>query len=120
MSVQSGAPASSPLPAGPVHPRFLGRPVTRLGRWAFGLGAAFMVLWIINSVVFMPSLVFIPARQVILPFYGIFMMLCGLAAGIVGLVAVISRHERSWLIWLSMLPGLLTLLLLVVEFLFPH
>jgi len=47
-------------------------------------------------------------------------MLCGLAAGIVGLIAVIRRHERSWLVWLTILPGLLVLLFVLGEFLVPH
>jgi hypothetical protein len=56
----------------------------------------------------------------ILPFYGIFMMLCGLAAGITGLVAIIRRHEHSWLVWLTLLPGSFVILFVAGEFLFPH
>jgi hypothetical protein len=56
----------------------------------------------------------------LLPFYGILMLLCGLVAGIVGGPAVIRQHERSWLVWLTLLPGLLVLLLLLGEFLYPH
>jgi hypothetical protein len=85
-----------------------------------GLGAAFVVLWIINPTVFMPTAVLIPWHQVVLPFYGIFMMLCGFAAGIVGLIAVIWRHERSWLVWLAILPGLFVLFFVLGEFLVPH
>jgi hypothetical protein len=48
------------------------------------------------------------------------MLLCGLAAGILGLIAVIRKNERSWLVWLTLLPGLLVLFLLLGEFLFPH
>jgi hypothetical protein len=68
----------------------------------------------------MPSTVVVPWREVILPFYGIFTLLCGLAAGIVGLTAVIWRRERSWLVWLMMLPGLLVLAFVLGEFLVPH
>jgi len=103
-----------------LRQRFLRRPGTRLGWWALGLGAVFVVLWIINSTVFMPSTVLIPWRQVLLPFYGIFMLLCGLAAGIVGLIAVIRGHERSWLVWLTLLPGLFVLIFVLGEFLVPH
>lgn len=56
----------------------------------------------------------------ILPFYGILMMLCGLCAGIGGLFAIIRRRERSWLGWLTLLPGLPVLFILLGEFLFPH
>jgi len=85
-----------------------------------GLGILFVVLFLVNSFVFMPTSSDAPWRQVILPFYGIFMLLCGLAAGIIGLVAVIRRHERSWLVWLTLLPGLLVLFLVLGEFLVPH
>jgi len=56
----------------------------------------------------------------VLPFYGIAMLACGLAAGIAGLIAVIRRGERSWLVWLALLPGLLVLFLVLGEFLVPH
>jgi hypothetical protein len=60
-----------------------------------------------------------PTRLLI--FYGIFMILCGLSAGILGLVAVIRSRERSWLVWLSILPLLFVLFLLLGEFLgSPH
>jgi uncharacterized membrane protein len=98
----------------------LGRPTSRLGWWSVGLAATFAVLFIINSTVFMPSTVEVPWRQVVLPFYGIAMLSCGLAAGIVGLIAVIRRHERSWLVWLTMLPGLMVLAFVLGEFLVPH
>jgi hypothetical protein len=99
---------------------FLGWPSTRLGWWSVALAATFLALYIINAIVFMPSIVEVPWRQVILPFYGIFMMLCGFAAGIVGLIAVIRRHERSWLVWLTILPGLFVLAFVLGEFLVPH
>lgn len=63
----------------PLRRRILGWPGTRLGWWSVGLGATFAVLFIINSTMFMPSAVEAPWRQVVLPLYGIAMMLCGLA-----------------------------------------
>ena len=96
------------------------RPSTRIGWWSVGLAAAFVVMWIINSTVFMPTTILIPWRQMILPFYGILMMLCGLGAGILGLIAVTRQHERAWLVWLAMLPGLFVLFFVLGEFLVPH
>ena len=63
------------------------RPSTRLGWGAVGFGAVFLVMFIIKSTMFK------------------FMILCGLAAGIIGLIVIIEEHERSWLIWLNLLPG---------------
>lgn len=84
------------------------------------LAATFLVLFIINAAVFMPSTVVVPWGQVLLPFYGIAMLLIGLAAGITGLIAVLRRHERSSLVWLTLLPGLWVLFMVLGEFLVPH
>lgn len=99
---------------------FNDKPQTRLGWWAVWLGAAFVVMFFINSFVFMPTSSDAPWRHIYLPFYGIAMMLCGLASGIVGWVAVIGKHERSWLVMLTLLPGIWVVFMLVGEFLFPH
>jgi hypothetical protein len=84
------------------------------------LGAAFLIMFIINSAVFMPSTSDAPWRHVLLPFYGIAMLLCGLAAGVMGVIAIARRGERSWLVWLCLLPGLFVAFLLLGEFLVPH
>ena len=120
MKTVSGIPASSPLPDQPLRRHFLGRPSTRFGWWSVGLGVTFVVLFIINAAMFMTPTGDGLWRQVVLPFYGIFMLLCGLAAGIVGLIAVIRRGERSWAVWLTILPGLFVLFLLLGEILVPH
>jgi hypothetical protein len=99
---------------------FVQRPGTRLGWWAVGLALAFMLMFILNSTVFMGLPEDVPWRQTVLPFYGIFMLLCGLAAGVVGLIAVMRKHERSWMVWVTILPGALVLFLLLGEFLVPH
>ena len=106
---------SGPLPGQPSRRRILGWPSTRLGWRSVGLAATFVVLWIINATVFMPATVLAPWRQVVLPFYGISMMLCAFAAGIVGLIAVIRRRERSALVWLTILPGLFALVFVLAS-----
>lgn len=45
----------------------------------------------------------VPWMQVILPFYGIFMIFVGLTALAAGLIAILRNHERSWLVSLSLL-----------------
>jgi len=102
------------------RPGFLSTPSTKLGWWSVALAATFAALFIINATVFMPSTVEVPWRQAVLPFYGIVMMACGLAAGIVGLIAVIRRQERSWMVWLTMVPGLFVIFFVLGEFLVPH
>jgi hypothetical protein len=102
--------------------QFTEKPHTRLGWWATWLMVAFVVMFLINSFVFMamPSLGDGTWRQTILPFYGIAMLLCGLAAGIVGLIAIARQQERSWMVWLAVLPFLWVLFMLMGELLFPH
>jgi hypothetical protein len=99
---------------------FLSTPSTKLGRWSVALAATFVALFIINAAVFMRLTQEAPWQHTLLPFYGIAMLACGLAAGIVGLVAVIRWHERSWLVWLTLLPELLVIFLILGEFLVPH
>ena len=103
-----------------ISNHFFETPHTRLGRWSIALAAAFVVMFLINSFVFMPTSSDAPWRHIVLPFYGILMLLCGLAAGIIGLVALVRPRERSWLVWLTVMPGAWVLFMLVGEFLFPH
>jgi hypothetical protein len=102
---------------------FRQRPATRLGQWAAGLLILFLVLWIINSALVM-RFGQDPASEgwtsTYLPYYGIFMLLCGLASGVVGLIAVIRKRERSWMVLLAILPGALMVFFLLGEFLIPH
>ena len=94
----------------PVRSRW--KPGTRLGWWAVWLMVAYVVMYIITMAV-------IALRLSLPPIYGIFMLLCGLAAGIVSLVAIVKQHERSWLVWVALLPGIFVIFLLLGEFLVP-
>lgn len=59
--------------------------------------------------------------SIALPSVGIAMILCAIAAGVTGTVAVVWERERSWLVWLlPMLVGLYIIFMLLGEFLFPH
>jgi hypothetical protein len=108
------------MPDQPLWQRILRWPSTLLGWWSVALAATSVVLNIINATVFMPSTEMAPWRQVVLPFYGIVMLLCGLVAGIVGLIAVLRQHERSCLVWLTILSGFMVLFFVLGEFLVPH
>jgi len=56
---------------------FLALPRMRLGWWAVGLEAAYQILSVINSAVLMRMAGNEPWK----PYYGFFLMLCGLGAG---------------------------------------
>ncbi|HAY84091.1 MAG TPA: hypothetical protein DCY42_03960 [Chloroflexi bacterium] len=100
--------------------RVLAWPSTRLGWWSVVLMAVSVVMMIINPTVFMD----IPEDQgwrvTLLPFFAILMILCGLSAGILGLVAVIRRNERSVVVLPGLLIGLFAVVFLLGEFLLPH
>ncbi len=110
----------------PASSTFFQRPATRPGRWAVRLWVLFIVLFAINSMVLMP--VFSTTQdaslewfsRTVLPFFGIFMLLCGLGSGISGLVALFRNREHSWLVWLTILPAVFVLFLLVGEALVAH
>ena len=90
-------------------------PSTQLGWWSVGLAAAFVVLLIINAAVFLPSPGVVPWREAMV---GIGLLACGIGGGAVALIALIRRHERSWLVWLALLTGLFVLFM-IGEFLVP-
>jgi hypothetical protein len=96
------------------------KPQTALGWWAVWLGAVFVLLFLINAFVLMPSSSDAPWRHVILPFYGIFMLLCGLGSGIAGFIAVFRQGERAWLVLLTLAPAAWVIFMLLGELLFPH
>ena len=120
MNPNSGFPTQTPTPDQSSRQRFLGWPSTRLGWWSVGLSVLFSLLMFLNNVIFMGLAEDVPWRQTLLPFYGIGMMACGLAAGILAIIALTWRHERSLLVWLPLLSGLFVVLFILGEFLFPH
>lgn len=88
-------------------------PLTRPGKWAFILAAAWGLLSVLNNSVILRLDSDTAWAQTVQPLYRILMFLVGLAAGVFGLVAIISRRERSWLIWLSLLVGALTVVQII-------
>jgi hypothetical protein len=48
---------------------------------------------------------------------GFAMLGVGVAASVSALIAIVRHHERSWVLWLALLPGAFVVFLLVGEFL---
>lgn len=96
------------------------RPATRLGWWAVGLSGLFAALFLLNAVVVMPAAQMLGEGwwNTALAVYGIFTFLCGFAGGVLGLAAIL-RRERSWLVWLTILPLCFVVFFLVGEFFIP-
>lgn len=90
-------------------------PGTRLGWYSVGLAAGFVVLFIVNAAVLLPAPGMLPWREA---FVGIALLLCGMGGGVATLVALTRGHDRSWLVWLAVLPALFVLFM-IVEFLVP-
>lgn len=90
-----------------THGKLTGMPQTRLGWWAIGWSALFTVLFISSLTGF-------------LVFSGMLTIILGIASAILALIAIIWKHERSWLIWLMLLPGLFAIGLSIAEMLFPY
>ena len=84
--------------------RFFAVPSTQLGRWAVGLAVGSIVLILAWSILGGAMLGF----------------LCGIVGGVLALIAVIRQHERSWLVFLSILPLFWVLIFILGEFLVPH
>ena len=82
------------------------RPATKLGWWAVGLALAYFVLTPMWS--FLGPLGAWPA------------LICGAASGVVALVAITRRRERSWVVFLCILPLLSVIVFFLGEFLLPH
>lgn len=96
--------------------RFFALPSTKLGWWAVWVAVAFVVLFAVNVLVIMPTSENAAWWRAILPFYGIAMIGCGIGSGVVALVAIVRKRERSWLVWLPLIPAAMMLFLIVGEF----
>jgi len=87
----------------PSAPLFLRLPATRLGWWAVWIAIASIMLFILNL---LGVNAVCSTSNPICSFFSLIYLLsvlCGLASGVVGIVAIIRKHERSLLVWLSIL-----------------
>ena len=94
-------------------------PKTSLGRWSVGLAAAFILLSILFAVLtglggVGPG----PVAPIVIAtvIFGI----SGIAAFVTGLISIIKSRERSILVFLAVIVGLLVLIFCLGEVIFPH
>ena len=98
-------------------------PTTITGRWSARLSTAVVVL-----LLFSVALAALSRRQLgdespvrpLVIVLGLLAVASGIAAFVTGLVSLIRDKERSFLVYISTIIGLLIIFLLVGEFLFPH
>jgi len=98
--------------------QFLKRPGTRLGWWSIGLAIVFIVMFIFASVGFRLLPLDWSGRILFTRSFSIFMVACGLAALVVGLIAIIGKKERSWAVWVALIPGEFSLFFVLAEIIF--
>lgn len=104
-------------------------PITTPGKWSVGLIVAMPILFIIGTSFTNLLYKSVPAGGTILediaarPVLAL-TMLVGMAAGIsafaTGLLAILGKKEKAFLVYVSTLIGTFLLLFLAGEFLFPH
>ena len=105
------------VPKPPLWRRFLSLPKTHLGWGSVGLSGVSVVL-----LIFAPVVIAVHEDRVEWMYWAfdwivvqiLMMFLYGLAGVVVGLIAVLIRRERSWLVWLAMVLGPASFFLLVV------
>ena len=93
--------------------KFWQRPATVLGWIALGLIIVFTLL-ILGTTITLATLTSIePGATTSAPNIGIPILICGLTAGIVGLIALRIKHEHSWAVWGALSVGIVSVFLLV-------
>ena len=99
-------------PHTPPRRHVLAPPQTRLGWWSVGLAGTSLVLIAFSFIVFQvlgENLVLLLLSFLLaVPTAGV-PTLVGWAGGVVGLIAVLGRGERSGLVWVAMVLGLVLL-----------
>jgi hypothetical protein len=93
---------------------FLSLPATQSGRWAGALALAFAVLvaaWLLVAKVHTGLTLAVSLSALRLA------PLCGAAASVLAVTALLTRHERSWFVWLGLVPGVLMLGAVALELL---
>ena len=103
--------------------RFSILPKTSLGRWSVGLGAAFILIFVLSGVLTALGGVGVgpaPVGPIAGVALGVAFAISGIAALITGLISIIKSKERSILVFLAVIAGLFCLIFFLGEFLSPH
>ncbi len=104
-------------------------PKTKLGKWSLGLIVAMPILLFIGMSFTNSLYKSVPAGSTILediagrPALALTMlvgMVAGISAFIVGLTAIVRQKERALLVYVATSIGMLLILFLIAEVLFPH
>lgn len=108
-----------------VLSKFKERPKTRLGWWVMGLGIALVLMGLFLGLfasLIRPALAKASSSAASPAFglgLGMFVIVLCIAVLVTGLLAL-RKGERSWAVWLGVIPGLFFAFLFLAEFIFPH
>lgn len=98
---------------------FLSLPSTRIGRWSGYLLLLGIVLVVLNSAVVMPfteSKAGLGTAQMVV---NMAVGSCVVAAGVLGLLALLAKRERSWTLFLSIVILALVAMMMVQDLVTP-
>ena len=105
----------------PIMPKpsscFRSLPSTPLGRGSAWLLAVSIILVLVNNLALMPWTERVGSLDVAQSAFSLTVFLCSVAAGATGLVAVISKRERSGIVFLAILLLAFALAMNVAEML---
>jgi F0F1-type ATP synthase membrane subunit a len=76
---------------------FLSMPTTVLGRWSAWLLVLSIVLVLVFNLVVLPAALPEMAENAV----GLTLFTCFLASGVTGFLAIVMKHERSWVAFLA-------------------
>jgi len=82
---------------------FLSLPASRIGKWSAWLLVVSLILVLLNNLVIMPRTEQNTDLQLAQRIFNLFVFLCAIAAGLTGLLAVVIKRERSWVLFVSIL-----------------
>ncbi len=94
----------------PIRSRFIQRPATKVGWWSAGLAILTTVMILVNVLGLNP----LEGPSFLVTAYDLIMFASMVAAIVLGVIALTSKHERSWMVWLFMVPILIFVGALVV------
>ncbi len=102
----------------PVNSRFFQQPATKTGWWSGGLAILGGLMLGINMLGLNPlNSIGNDEANIMVPLYDMIMFLSMISAVILGIFALTRKRERSWLVWLFLIPVLvLTIALLFLLF----
>lgn len=102
------------LPPAQSGSRFAALPATGVGRLAGGLAVAFVALlavWAAGAKIHVEAALVVSLSAFRLA------GLCGVVSAVLSLTAMVARGERSWVVWLGLVPGAAMIAAALVELL---